>query len=135
MTRSEFDSICDFSGLKDFCYECSCDILDDVYEGCDINDLIDEDIREALRSEYWYTIRDKLNDIPDDDEWYVRRGRLEYDILKEEDFDVYLDEVLAWAELNDIFDEDEDEPAVPAPQEPEFEVDSAVFDALFPVSA
>lgn len=135
MTRSEFDSICNFSGLKDFCYEYSCDILDNVVEDCDLDGLIDEDIREALCSEYWYAIRDRLNDIPDGGEWYARRDRLEYDILREEDFDVYLDEVLAWAELNVIFDEDEDEPAVPAPQEPEFEVDSAVFDALFPVSA
>lgn len=144
MTRREFDeTICDFSDLKQFCYDHDYDILEDVIEDCDLGSFVEEDIRDALQDKYWYTVRDELNDIPTNGEWYFRNGELDYSVLDGTDFNNYLGDVRTWAEDNDVFDPDEDEdeeesewePAPAVPQEPEFEVDSAVFDALFPLSA
>lgn len=149
MTRQEFDeTICDFSDLKQFCYDHGCDITDDVIEDYDLDNFVEEDIRNALEDRYWYDIRHYLNDIPTNGKWYVRNGQLEYSVLDETDFSRYLSEVLDWAEMNDVFDPDEGDgeeyvevpvaacdATVAVPQEPEFEVDSAVFDALFPLSA
>lgn len=148
MTRQEFDeTIWNFSDLKQFCYECGCDIMDDVIESCDLDNFVEDDIRDALQHRYWYEILNDLNDISTNGELYVRNGQLDYSVLDETDFNRYLDDVLDWAKCNDVFDPDEGDdekyvevpvaaPSCPVPeQEPEYEVDSAVFDALFPLSA
>lgn len=125
MTRQEFiEEVCDFNSLKQFCYDEDCDCMDDIIEEYELSDVIDEDIVSAVRTRGWETIRDMLCDIDEGYPYYRINGELDYEALTDSDIDDLREEILSWANANDIFDEDDadeeqnEEVTKPQAQEP-----------------
>lgn len=109
MTRYEFvTEVDDWSKLLDFCWGNSCDICDEIICASDLDGYIADDFREYSHSYEWTDIRGWLNDIETGCEYYVRFGSFEY-VSADDDFDEYYEEVLDWADRNDVFDYEEDE--------------------------
>ena len=113
MTKQEFiDTIGNFDELCEFCrVEHLADSLDwyyDIYDYYGVRGQIEEDIKEALNSNYWYDIRDMLNDIPENGDWFKRLDTLVY-ICIDNDFNIYKDDVLQYMDRFRTWDEDEDE--------------------------
>lgn len=125
MTRQEFiEEVCDFNSLKQFCYDEGCDFMDDIIEEYELSDVIDEDIVSAVRTRGWEDIRDMLCDIDECYPYYRINGELDYEALTDSDIDDLREEILSWADANDIFDEDDadeeqnEEVTKPQAQEP-----------------
>lgn len=110
MKRREFiDQINSFDSLISFCYEKDTGMLEDIYNVDELNEQIERDIDQYLQSNYWYNLRDMLNDIDDNGYYFIRNSDLDYTCV-DEDFDMYKDDVLRY--LDDISywdDEDDDE--------------------------
>ncbi len=129
MTRAEFDeTIADFADLKDFCFQQDCDLMDNVYCEGDMDDYINEELRYARDYGPWWDLRDILNDIETGYNWYLHDGGLNFEPIDDR-FELYFDDVLRWAEDNDVFDPEEE------PEEEEAEEDQAeeAPEAEFPV--
>ena len=66
MRRCEFiEVINSFDSLIRFCYENDTDMLKDIYTYDDLREEIERDIDEYIVNNYWYDLRDRLNDIND----------------------------------------------------------------------
>lgn len=115
MTRQEFiDTICNFGELLDFCrdenLEDSLDWYYDIYDCYEVRDKIEEDITDALHSNYWYNIRDMLNEIPSVGNWFMRQDTLVYENLDSLDaLDEYKNDVLRYMDRHEMWDEEWDE--------------------------
>lgn len=111
MTRNEFlESVNDWWELKDFCADYDCDYLEPVYD----EDGMDEEIEYVLREGYadnysWRELRDALENIPTGFDFYRQNSSFDWDGLDDGDFDSYKEDVLDWADDNDVWDEDEDD--------------------------
>lgn len=115
MTKSEFLSdVRDFWDLRDFCYDADSSYFDDIFDEGAKDDFVNEYLSNLGRSLDWKDIRDYLNDVPDrESEWYHLDDYAGFMALNDDDFVNMKNEVMEWAEDNDIFDEE------PEPEEEE----------------
>lgn len=109
MTRQEFiDDVNSWSELINFCNEYGCDECSDVYDESQRDESIDNSLEERARDcNEWRELYSYLNAIPSGYDYYS----YDYDYdewkgLDDDDFDDYKDEVLDWADDNDIFEEE-----------------------------
>lgn len=115
MTRQEFEQICNWSDLLDFCREHDLSACEQIILGDDLDNSVDDDIPEALHRDYWYDIRDRLQRIEEGYPAYRYYDVLCYECLNDMgDFDYYKEMAANeyFGERNDDNDEndaDEDE--------------------------
>lgn len=131
MTRNEFlENVTSFDDLKDFCYNEDCSLLEDVYDEEGRDDVINECLMDWARDDSWQDLYNRLDNIPTGYDWYRYDDYGDWCSLDDEDFEEYKNDVLEWADNNDIWDDDEeddeeeDEPKddEPAPEEEDFSV-------------
>ncbi len=109
MTRDYFiEEVTTWSELLEFCGEEGCYTCEDIIYSDDLDELLCNDISEAIRHDTWTEIRDALDSIETGYDFYVIRGTFNYEGA-DDDFDYYKDEVLEWGDYNDKWDEPEDE--------------------------
>lgn len=109
MTREYFiREIQTWSDLLDFCYDNDCTYCEDIYSEDSRDEYINENTLIDMAGELtWREMLDWLNDIPTGYDYY----RYDYNVwyaVDDEDFNIYKDDVLSWADNNQIWD-DEDE--------------------------
>lgn len=111
MTRQEFlDDVCDFSELREFCYDNDCGICDDIYDDESKDDYINEHLSNmADDAEDWQSLFLTLRDIPTGYNYYRLDDYGEFYGMCDADFEDYKDEVLEWMDNNEYWDEDEDD--------------------------
>lgn len=112
MTRSEFiDNITEWWHLIDFCNDEDCSICEDVYHDDDLDNMIDEDITNAVTDGMgWREVRDRLESIDHSYDYYVCEGYMVYEGLNDDDFERYKADVIEWMDNNGLWDaEDEDD--------------------------
>lgn len=110
MTRQDFiDGITTWAELLDFCYNEECDICEDIVSNDTMCEEIDDDLREATRYHSWQNVRDLLNDIDTDYDYYRRESSLEYIPMDDDDFDTYKDDVIEWMDNNGYWEDDEED--------------------------
>lgn len=134
MTREEFEQIDNISDLLEFCDEYDCYVYDEIYSQDSYDDCVDDRIRDMVRRDHWTEVRDYLDGLPCDFDYYRKE---EYEdewvgLYEDDDFDDLKDEVRNWAEEETIFDDDDDatdeereecEPTEPEEEEEEVEPD------------
>jgi hypothetical protein len=106
MTRTEFiEDVNDFYDLKRFCDDEGSSICDEIFAGDELRERVNDDLESLARSYTWDELRDYLNEVPEDNDWYDWDFRC-VDHL----FNDYKDDVLEWGDENGIWDEEaEDE--------------------------
>ena len=110
MTREDFiNNVTTWDELKDFCYDYDCDYLEDVYDSDGVDDYLDRAIEDWSRNLNWRQLRDRLEDIPTDGEWYSIDEYEDINELDDVDFDGYKSDVLSWADDRCVWDEEDDE--------------------------
>lgn len=131
MTRNEFlENVTSFYDLKDFCNDEDCNLLEDVYDEEGRDDFINDCLMDWARDDSWQDLYNRLDSIPTGYDWYRYDDYGDWCSLDDEDFEEYKNDVLEWADNNDIWDndeeddEEEDEPKddEPAPEEEDFSV-------------
>lgn len=94
MKLSEFrESVSGWEDLISFCADEMLDYCDDIILEDKIDEEIDNDISDFLYNNYWYELRDRLNEISTDYEAYQRNGTLNYSPLDQYDFEELLDRI------------------------------------------
>lgn len=111
MTRQDFiDNVNDFDELIDFCNDYECDLCEDVYSETARDEYIDDNLRDmAYNAEGWQDLLDTLNAIVTGYDWYRRDDYDDWEGLGDYEFEQYKQDVLEWADDNDIWEEDEEE--------------------------
>lgn len=110
MTRDEFiNDIQSWEELINFCDNNDCDICDDIYDESGRDDLLNERLQEkAGEVARWQELWEWLDNIPEDSDYYREAGYYDFEPVDNDDFDSYKEEVLEWADDNDIWDEEEE---------------------------
>lgn len=110
MTRNEFiEEICSWDDLINFCYDNGCDHCDDVFDEEARDELLNERLQDkAKRVDCWQDLLDWLKDISTGFDCYREADYFDFPPLDEDDFNDYKDDVLDWADDNDIWDEEEE---------------------------
>ena len=111
MTRAEFiDEVQNWSELIDFCNDEGCNYCEDIYDDYQKDEYFDDQIVEMARNaEGWQDLLDSLRDIPDGSDYYRRDDYGEWYAVDDDDFDNYKQDILEWADDNDIWEEEEEE--------------------------
>lgn len=110
MTRQGFiDEITVWDELIDFCYNEECDICEDIISNGSMCEAIEEELVDAAREYSWRELRDALNSIDTDYDYYRREGVLSYYPVDDSDFDDYKDDVLEWMDNGGYWDDEEDD--------------------------
>ena len=114
MTRAEFiDEVTEWWELIDFCNDNRCeDLVENLYSEDARNEYIDDCLVDWAHDNGWRDLLDILRDYENEDgyDYYVYDeyyGR--YVGATTDDFRTYKDEVLRYADENDLFDAEEDE--------------------------
>lgn len=126
MTREEFlTNITGWDELKDFCSEYGSDYCDDIYDDYDMSVAVDEDIDNYGGDYSWNTLRDLLNDIPTNCDYYRRNSAFDWEEADTDMFEGYKSDVCAWADrFGDIWDEEDEEASEDCPEEAEMHLSS-----------
>ena len=130
MTREEFqENVNSWYDLREFCNEYGCEGCSDIYSQGEMDEEIDNSIVDMAREATdWRDLLSKLEDIPTEDEYYIKNGYGDFTEVDEEDFDYHKDDVFDWAENEGVFDEEDEEDEEPEegseedieePEEPE----------------
>lgn len=111
MTRNDFiENITEWWQLLDFCSDEGCSICEGIYHDDDLDNMIDEDIANAVNDGMgWGEIRDRLCDIDCSYDYYVSEGYMVYEGLNDDDFERYKNDVLNWMDDYDRWDEEDDD--------------------------
>lgn len=130
MTRQEFiDDVTSWWELLDFCNEEFCDYCDDIYSSDARDDEINEyDLDDWARNYTWRQLLDILSELDDGYEYYRKDEYGEWESLSDYDFDNYKDDVLRWADDNDVFEDDEEEDPADYGIEDDDELDDEVVE-------
>ena len=122
MTKSEFLSdVRDFWDLRDFCCDADSYYFDDIFEEGAKDDYVNEYLSSLGGRPDWRDVKDYLNDVPDgESEWYRLDDYSGFVALDCDDFSNMKNEVMEWAEDNDIFDE---EPESEGEEDDDYEVE------------
>ena len=138
MKRSEFmdsppGSVED---LIDFANDNNLDAAVDMFPSGDLDEKIFEDIRELSSHLWWYQVRDRLDNIDSDAEYYVWNGELDYAAVGYDDLYESIIEEMDNGDLWDSEDEDdedeEDEEESGEEDEDDLSDDSDSYDSLIP---
>lgn len=144
MTRSEFiEDITSWGELLEFCSEEDCDVCENIHDDSELDTIMNDYIAEYAREYDWYALRDYLREIPTGYSFYRENGMFDWDGLDDDDFDDYKDDVLRWADNNDVFEEEDEEgetehneqPVAEEPEDPPIEDEDFTFDELFGLCA
>lgn len=126
MTREEFqENVNCWYDLREFCNEYGCEVCSDIYSQDEMDEEIDNSIVDMAREATdWKDLLSKLEDIPTEDDYYMRNGYGDFRELDDDDFDCHKDDVFDWAENEGIFDKEDDEDEeseedIEEPDEPE----------------
>lgn len=111
MTRSDFiNNVTEWWQLLDFCRDEDCSICEDIYHDDDLDNMIDDDISNAVADRMgWREIRDRLNDLDRSYNYYSFDGYMVYVGLNDDDFDDYKNQVLEWMDDGDCWEDGDDE--------------------------
>lgn len=111
MTRQQFiDEVNDWWELIDFCNEYECSYCEDVYSEESRDDYINEDLVDMARNaDSWSSLLDILNDITTGYDYYRRTDYDDWEGLGDYEFNDYKNDVLEWADNNEIWEDDEEE--------------------------
>lgn len=111
MTREEFqENVNSWYDLREFCNEYGCEVCSDIYSQDEMDEEIDNSIVDMAREATdWKDLLSKLEDIPTEDDYYLKNGYGDFTELDDEDFDCHKDDVFDWAENEGIFDEEDEE--------------------------
>ena len=108
MTRTQFEEeVNSFGDLLDFCNDNNIWDMEDVLSRESMDEYVWDEIRDFPGS--WDDLRDRLNEIDDNYDWYRRDGLLDYAALDEYDFDRYKSDILERADDEGLFDEEPEE--------------------------
>lgn len=112
MTRQQFiDEVNDWRELIDFCNDEECSYCEDVYSEESRNDYINEGLVDMARyAGSWDSLLDILSDITTGYDYYRRTDYDDWVGLDDYEFRGYKDDVLAWADDQDIWEDGEEEP-------------------------
>lgn len=112
MTRQQFiDEVNDWWELIDFCNDEGCSYCEDVYSEESRDDYINEELVDMARNaDSWASLRDNLNDIDTDYDYYRCTDYGDWEGLGDYEFRDYKEDVLEWADEQDIWEDDEEEP-------------------------
>ena len=112
MTRQQFiDEVNEWQELINFCNDEGCSCCNDVYSEEDRDDYINERLVDMARNaDSWSELLDTLSDITTGYDYYRRDDYGEWCGLDDYEFDDYKDDVLEWADDQDIWEDDEEEP-------------------------
>ena len=134
MTRQEFiDSINYWGELIEFCYDNGCDYCDDLYDEDQWNRCVEDDAYEIIRNGSWRDVLSTLQDYENLSgyEFYRRDEYGERYGLDNNDFDQYKNDILAWADDNGIWGDDEGKSSQPYDTEDEVPLEDISFEELF----
>lgn len=111
MTRQDFiDGVTEWYELLDFCYNEECDICEDIVSYDGMCEEVDEELAEAVREHSWREVRDMLNDIETNYDYYRRGGLLSYcPVNDNSDFEDYKSDVIEWMDNGGYWEDEEDE--------------------------
>lgn len=111
MTRQDFiNDVNDFDELISFCNDYECDLCEDVYDESARDEYIDDNLRDmASNADGWQSLLDTLRYIPTGYDYYRRDDYDDWEGLGDYEFEQYKQDVLEWADDNDIWEEDEEE--------------------------
>lgn len=111
MTREEFlNEICSWGDLVNFCYDNGCSLCDDIYDEEGRDDILNEELVSlAENADDWRELLDILENIPTDFEYYTREYNCDFSSLDDEDFESRKRDVLAWADSDGIWDDEEED--------------------------
>ena len=128
MTRAEFETIDNWSDLRDYAWEVDYYTIGDIKNEDDLSDYIDEEINEWDGS--WQDLRSYLNNVPDYYGWFRLDDWGEW-VDVGDSFDDYKDEFLEWLLREGYFeDEPEESDEEPEPIEERWEIDLDFDDFL-----
>lgn len=127
MTRQQFiDEVNYWWELIDFCNDNECSYCDDVYSEESRDDYINEELVDMARNaDSWSSLLDILKDITTGYDYYRRTDYGDWEGLGDYEFSDYKDDVLEWADDQEIWEDDEEEPL---PEDDEDEDDDFVAD-------
>lgn len=113
MTRQDFiDGVTEWYELLDFCYNEDCDICEDIVSNDTMCEEIDEELAEVVRERSWRDVRNLLNDIDTDYDYYRREGCLSYSPVDDDsDFEDYKNDVIEWMDNGGYWEDEEDDEA------------------------
>lgn len=105
--RREFiEEVNDFDDLLRFCYDQDCYICEDIRDGESWDEYVWDGVRDWCDS--WESLRDWLDDLPSVGRWdYV--NAYDNQVLDDDDFARYKNDVLDWMDENDYWDDDDDD--------------------------
>lgn len=110
MTRREFiDSINSYGELMDFCYDNNCYIMEHVVDSDYRNEIIDNQLENWAHQDDWRTVLEYLQEEESRDGYdYYDADQSPLEPLNDDDFEYYKNDVLAWADDCELWDDDED---------------------------
>lgn len=106
MTRSYFtDFVTTWDELLELCSDEDCSVCEDIISDDGLDEYIDSDICNTNYS--WRDIRDFLNAIPTEFDYYLYNGPFDYIGLNDDDFVDYKGRVLDWMDENGLWEDEE----------------------------
>lgn len=109
MTRNEFlDDVLEWDELFNVANEHGCESLCDVFTYDAMHDYIMSEIPSFVESNSWQTLRDRLDDIDTDCNYFEYYGMLEFRGI-DEDFESYKDMILREIDNDNGWDEEEED--------------------------
>lgn len=129
MTRQEFiDDVTTFDELHSFCIDIEYDLQEDgAYSEDEYDEYINEEAYEIARENDWRDLRGWLSELPDGYDFYVKDAWEDWGGRSCREIDDLKESVLEYADQNDLFDVEEEEPeeyieeGAEEPEEDDFE--------------
>lgn len=129
MTRQEFiDDVTTFDELHSFCIDIEYDLQEDgAYSEDEYDEYINEEAYEIARENDWRDLRGWLSELPDGYDFYVKDAWEDWGGRSYREIDDLKESVLEYADQNDLFDVEEEEPeeyieeGAEEPEEDDFE--------------
>lgn len=123
MTRQEFiDTVDDIDELLDFCSDIGYE-LEGVYGEEERDDYINNQVHDMVREYNWEEIRDLLDGIPTGYYFYYMDRWGDWNGRDSDDIDDLKQEVLEYADENELFDPEDEEEEHPEDETEEEDVD------------
>lgn len=132
MRRQDFyDEVTTWDELISFCNDYALDTCEDIYDRDELDSVLTDEIKNYITNHWWKDLRDVLNDIPYDYEYYYREGDIKYRYVDDElnDFQDYVVEEM---DRRGFWDEDEEE--LPAADTTPIEEEPLSIDELISAS-
>lgn len=110
MKRDDFiEDINDFYDLLEFCRDNECYECDDIYDEDCMSDYVNEQIETWISQMSWTELRDKLDAIDTSYSYFILDEYGDFQGADDNDFQIYKDMVLDWADNQDLWEDEDDE--------------------------